>query len=125
MMIGLKALLAELLSCRVAGCSDLAEAAALADEGEVVGALLDVCVGQAHPFSLADRLAGRGVPFAFMTGQVRPAIPDRFADHPLLVKPFPADDLARIVLGFLPAGGALPPAAAPRLRAARGPRGEG
>lgn len=50
-------------------------------------ALLDVNLAGEMVFPVADALAGRGVPFALLTGYARDALPERFWDRPLLGKP--------------------------------------
>ena len=51
-------------------------------------ALLDVNLAGEEVFPVADALAGRQVPFVFLTGYGRNVIPDRFRDRPLLGKPY-------------------------------------
>lgn len=50
-------------------------------------ALLDYRLGAEVSAQLADELAGAGVPFAFITGQHRKHLPDRFDDVPVIDKP--------------------------------------
>lgn len=124
MLLGLRSLLAELVPWQVEGCTELGEAIDAAERAMPAAALLDIRVRQAAPFPLADRLLERGVPFAFMTGQIRPSIPERFRCRPLLLKPFAAAELRRTIEDL-----ATSPAAAKLARAGtpsppRRPRGE-
>lgn len=59
--------------------------------------LLDVNLRGEMAFDLADMLKTRGVPFAFVTGYNRAALPDRFAATPALGKPV---DPARLIKLF-------------------------
>jgi two-component sensor histidine kinase/DNA-binding response OmpR family regulator len=65
----------------------LADAVVAATEREVDAALLDVNLGGELVYPLADLLAGRGVPFAFLTGYAAEAIHPRFNGVPILQKP--------------------------------------
>jgi CheY-like chemotaxis protein len=49
-------------------------------------ATLDIKLRNEECFPIADVLAERGIPFAFLSGEVRAGIPDRFAAYPLLSK---------------------------------------
>jgi response regulator RpfG family c-di-GMP phosphodiesterase len=51
------------------------------------GVLLDVNLRGEMAFDVADTLHSRGIPFAFVTGYDRAAIPDRFAGTARLQKP--------------------------------------
>lgn len=56
--------------------------------GEVDVAMLDVNLGSAMCFPVAERLRALGVPFLFLTGYDDWVLPETFRDVPLLVKPF-------------------------------------
>lgn len=63
------------------------------------GALLDVNLGGEMVFPVAEALAERGAPFAFVTGYG--ALPDdRFADAPLISKPVDPAKLQMLVDRF-------------------------
>jgi CheY-like chemotaxis protein len=49
-------------------------------------ATLDIKLRNEDCFPIADVLAERGIPFAFLSGEVRSDIPHRFAAYPLLSK---------------------------------------
>jgi CheY-like chemotaxis protein len=72
-----------------------------AEEASVNGvdvALLDVNVAGEFVYALAERLVRRGVPIIFVTGYHAGAIDRRFADAPVLTKPFERQDLASALI---------------------------
>ena len=74
------------------------EAAALLEaEAAIDGVLLDVNLRGEMAFAVADTLQARGVPFIFVTGYDRAALPERFAAVPILGKPL---DSAHLVTLF-------------------------
>ncbi len=80
--------------CIVAGpAGRLDQALALAQDGGMRFALLDVNLRGVPVFPVADLLAARGVPFVFLTGYGRGDLPTRFATTPVLCKPFRANEL--------------------------------
>ena len=83
-----------------------AEAAAslIAAETGIDGALLDINLGGEMVFGIADTLVSRGIPFAFVTGYDRWAIPERFADAPRLEKPVKPKQVAQALGPILSAG---------------------
>lgn len=71
------------------------EALALIEtEPRIDAAVLDVNLRGDMVFPVADALRDRNVPFAFATGYDRWILPDRFAAHPRIEKPFRTDKLA-------------------------------
>lgn len=60
-------------------------------------ALLDIHVTDGLVFPLAARLAGRSIPFAFMSGDSPSDLPDEWKLVPVLRKPFLYDDFERIL----------------------------
>jgi DNA-binding response OmpR family regulator len=62
-----------------------------------MAALLDIGLGDGPSFSVAEFLAGRGVPFAFLTGYDATDIPLQLRDHPILNKPMSFDRLLNVV----------------------------
>lgn len=58
-------------------------------------AILDVHLNGRMVFDFADCLAERGTPFIFATGYGERGIPERFADRPVLQKPYQPVDLRR------------------------------
>lgn len=61
------------------------------------GVLLDVNLRGEMAFELADTLQERGIPFAFVTGYDRAAMPERFADATSVTKPVGRDQLIELV----------------------------
>ncbi|KQN92816.1 hypothetical protein ASE95_09235 [Sphingomonas sp. Leaf231] len=64
------------------------DAMALVDRGGVDVAMLDVNLGSAMCFPVAERLAALGIPFLFLTGYDGWTLPEPLRDVPLLAKPF-------------------------------------
>lgn len=56
-------------------------------------ALLDVNLRGEMAYDVADTLTARRIPFAFVTGYDRDALPERFCGTPTLTKPAHADQL--------------------------------
>ena len=64
-------------------------------------AILDVHLAGEQVFPVADLLAERGVPFAFITGYGKDVLPPLYRDRPLLQKPFrPQAVLAMLAMLF-------------------------
>jgi DNA-binding response OmpR family regulator len=73
----------------VAGpAGQFAQGFAIAESEEVDGAVLDVNLGAENSYSLADKLLADDVPIIFATAYDASMIPERFADAPMLRKPF-------------------------------------
>lgn len=88
---------------RELGVSEVVSAGSL-DEGlkaasveEVDFAVLDVNLNGEMSFPVADTLAERGIPFVFSTGYGRQGIEERFANCPVLTKPYSVAALRRVV----------------------------
>jgi CheY-like chemotaxis protein len=76
----------------VCTAESVAEAFACVDKGGVDVAILDVHLkGGEHIWPVADRLAERGIPFVLATGGHIDDPPARFAQAPILFKPFTID----------------------------------
>lgn len=62
----------------------------LAAPGRIVidAAILDVNLGGEKVFPVADVLAACGVPFIFATGYGAAGLEPRYANHPVIAKPF-------------------------------------
>ena len=91
----------------VGPASNVAAASRLIDEGGFEVALLDANLHGQSVEQVAGALAVRRVPFAFATGYGREGLPPRFADRPMLAKPFDRERLARMLLDLLAEGGAV------------------
>jgi CheY-like chemotaxis protein len=85
--------LAELGFHVVGPFSTLAKAATAAVETEVDAALLDVNLSGKVVYPVADILASKNVPFAFITGYSTEALPSRYANAPVLQKPVDQETL--------------------------------
>ena len=91
--------------CEVVGpAARVNRALELARREKLDGALLDVNLAGEYCFPIAQVLASRGIPFAFLTGYGDSAIPPEYRDVQRLQKPFELKDLVRIV-GTTFAGG--------------------
>lgn len=87
--------LLEDLGATVAGpAASVAEALALVEDEALTGALLDLTLRGETAYPVADRLAGRGVPYIFITGHGQGQLAARHAHAPVLGKPFGAEQLA-------------------------------
>ena len=71
----------------------IAEASEHATSGTFDCAILDVNVDGEEIFPVAEILAGRGLPFVFVTGYGEGSLPARFRDRPALQKPFQTERL--------------------------------
>ena len=87
----------EALGHRVAASAVTAdEALAAIGAGGIDLALLDCNLGgAARSWAVADRLAADGVPFLFSSGLSGQDLPTRFADRPMLAKPYTLAALER------------------------------
>ena len=88
----------ERAGCRVVGpASSVAEGVELASTELLHGALLDVALWGETSMPIADALARRGIPYAFLTGYEESIIPQRHRTKPCLAKPFRARDLLSLL----------------------------
>jgi CheY-like chemotaxis protein len=95
------------LGCEVAGvAASVAAAIELIDDPgrQIDAAILDVNLGRETAYPVAERLASRGVPFAFATGYGASGVIPKFAAVPILVKPFADEELQRVVQLLAEAG---------------------
>ena len=94
-------LVAEVLQeagCRVVGpAARLDQGLALAATAGLAGALLDVNLAGERCFPIAEALAARGVPFAFLTGYGEQMLPPAYRDVPRLTKPFDIGQMLGLV----------------------------
>ena len=74
--------------------SQMKEALRLASTAELDAAVLDINLGGAVVYPVADALEERGVPLIFATGYRPDALPARFAQRTALPKPFTYATLA-------------------------------
>ena len=97
-------LLEDLLSdagYRVLVGDTLDKASALAADNAIDVAILDARLGREDSFPLADALREQGLPWLFASGHGREGLPERFADIPVLQKPYNMKELQEILAGLL------------------------
>ena len=99
----LEDMLADLGYAVAAAVGSMAEAHEHAVNGEFSAAVLDVNLDGEEIFPVADILAGRGLPFVFVTGYGERSLPERYRDRPTLQKPFQAEQLDAALTGLLAA----------------------
>jgi two-component SAPR family response regulator len=58
-------------------------------------ALLDIHLTNGNVFSVADKLAAKKIPFAFLTGHSREFLPAMHSNRPVFSKPYETDGLVR------------------------------
>jgi CheY-like chemotaxis protein len=87
------------LGCEIVGpMSNIERALAAARTTERIdGAFLDVNLRGELVYPVAEALAARGVPFAFVTGYGEKGIDARFRDAPVLSKPFLPETVEQLV----------------------------
>jgi DNA-binding response OmpR family regulator len=67
---------------------DLVRGIALANQEALDGAILDVNLDGDMSFAIADRLGDRDIPYIFLTGYDKWALPEQHRDAPRVSKPF-------------------------------------
>lgn len=71
----------------------------IGQSGHIDGALVDLNLHGVLAFPVADALTERSVPFLFLTGYDRSAIPERFNDVPHFQKPITLADARTVLFG--------------------------
>lgn len=85
----------------------LGEALVHASSAPIDIALLDINLKGTQSYAVADKLAARGIPFAFATGYGNEVkLPNRFGGHAVIAKPWTAAAIAAAVAALLPKRGA-------------------
>ena len=79
----------------------MGEALRLASDASLDAAILDVNVGGAVVYPVADLLRARDVPIIFATGYGAGELPSRFRNDPALSKPFSYEALAEALRSVL------------------------
>ena len=88
--------------CEVSGqAGTLAKAKQLIADTDCDAALLDANLAGQSVDELAVALTQRNIPFAFVTGYGREALPEGFREVAVLSKPFSKDQLRSVVQGLL------------------------
>ena len=75
----------------------VADALRLLPTTQLSCALLDINLRGETSFGVADALADADIPFAFVTGYMDSAIPERHRDRPFIRKPFVVEDVIKTV----------------------------
>jgi DNA-binding NarL/FixJ family response regulator len=89
------------LGCVVVGpVGSVAAALNAAQSASLNGAVLDISLAGETSFPVASYLQTRRVPFFFVTGLVKSALPERLQDVPCLAKPVRSRAFAELVRGF-------------------------
>lgn len=79
------------------------EALIVLDRRAVRFAILDCNLGGgARSWAVADRLAREAIPFLFSSGLSSEHLPERFADCPMLAKPYTLSSLAAAIADLTP-----------------------
>jgi DNA-binding response OmpR family regulator len=68
-----------------------------AHSADVCFALLEVNIGSLKSYPVADVLATRGIPFAFINSQGRSGLDRAYWSTPILVKPFNRQQLCELI----------------------------
>jgi len=90
----------EALGCIIVGpASRLAEGLALAEEGAIDAAILDINLGGERSTGIAESLRAQSIPFAFASGYG--AAPEGFEGPPLIEKPYREADVVAVLRELL------------------------
>ncbi|KMO40617.1 sensory transduction regulatory protein [Methylobacterium tarhaniae] len=100
------------LGCEVTVTMRLDQALARAQEQAFDLAVLDVNLGDARSYPVADLLRARGVPFLFATGYGRQGVDPAYQAAPVMQKPYQASQLERLLTHLLDCGEPAPEDAA-------------
>lgn len=74
------------------------------EQREIDLAVLDINLAGTPSFPVADALLAKGIPFLFTTGYGQNGLPEKYAMHPVLQKPFRMSSLEAALQAFRPAG---------------------
>jgi two-component SAPR family response regulator len=74
----------------------VSDALVAAKDGQFDAAILDINLGDGLVYQVADILAGRQVPFAFVTGYDADSVDSRFREVPVLQKPVEREMLQKL-----------------------------
>jgi len=78
-------------------CASVSEALDALDGSDFPFAILDVNLGTALSYPVADSLIARGIPFAFATGYSGRGIDSAYASNVILRKPFDKEQLSKVI----------------------------
>ena len=85
----------------VGPAANLNAALELADRACIDAAVLDINIGHANSYAVADILAERGIPFVFCSGYSKWALEERHRARPRLSKPYSSKELEDRLLQLL------------------------
>ena len=85
----------------VGPAANLNAALELADRASIDAAVLDINIGHANSYAVADILAERGIPFVFCSGYSNWALEERHRARPRLAKPYTSKELEGRLLQLL------------------------
>ena len=89
------------LGYALAAAGTIAEATALAADGDFAGAILDLNLDGVESYPVADILARRGTPFVFVTGYGEAGLAENYRNRPTLQKPFQSEQLRTVLTTLL------------------------
>ena len=89
----------------VARVGNVRAAARFIEIDQIDLALLDINLGNESSFAVARKLKQESIPFVFVTGYKRDALPSDLADDPLLTKPINNTDLLKVLVKLFHATG--------------------
>jgi len=84
-----------------AAAGSVSEATELAKNSEFDLAILDVNLDGREVYPVAEILAGRGLPFIFVTGYGGSGLPEPYRGRPTLQKPFQLEDLRKTLANVI------------------------
>lgn len=86
------------LGCEIVGpANTIGDAIALAMSEPIDAAILDVAIGGEVSFAVADELTGRGIPYAFVSGNKTPASIKRYAPVSIITKPYSVEHIQQVL----------------------------
>ena len=87
-------------------CRTLKDSLSAAASGQFDGAVLDMNLGGESVYPVAELLAARNIPFAFVTGYAADTVDKRFSQIPVFQKPVTGEALAKIIASWISQPGA-------------------
>ena len=99
--LDLEAIVVGAADADVAVANSVQEARRVLDDATFDAAFLDIDVLDGKTFGLAQQLAERGTPFAFVSGARREDVPPPLRQVPFLPKPYDPQDIERRFLAGL------------------------
>lgn len=95
--LDIQAMITDLGCAAVALASTVEKALSLLEQDAFDIVLLDINLSGASSFPVAEMLAERKIPFAFLSGYDSQILPASFAERPILKKPFSERDLSALL----------------------------